>query len=95
MCVWIVVFIQELARNVAGSQEKFNVDLRFPRANGDPDISVISGTEDDVYDCKEHLLIIEEDCVSYILLCMKSLNRGMRSCRVCMGNCRVMCPKNV
>ena len=64
--------IGQKGRGVRKVQEQFKVDLRFPRANDDPDIIVISGAEDDVYDCKEHLLNIEEEFVSYILLCMKS-----------------------
>ena len=51
-------------RGVRKIQDDFKVELRFPRQNDDPDIITISGNEDDVYDCKDHLLNIEEEFVS-------------------------------
>lgn len=57
--------IGQRGRGVRKIQDDFKVDLRFPRGNEDPDIIVISGGEDDVYDCKDHLLNIEEEFVSW------------------------------
>ena len=54
-------------RGVRKIQDDFKVELRFPRQNDDPDIITISGNEDDVYDCKDHLLNIEEEFVSLFL----------------------------
>ena len=56
--------IGQKGRGVRKIQDDFKVDLRFPRTNDDPDVIVISGNEDDVYDCKDHLLNIEEEFVS-------------------------------
>ena len=55
-------------RGVRKIQDDFKVELRFPRQNDDPDIITISGNEDDVYDCKDHLLNIEEEFVSFFLI---------------------------
>ena len=54
-------------RGIARLMEKFEVELRFPRQddpNSDPNVVTISGTEDNVLDCKEHLLNLEEEFVS-------------------------------
>ena len=51
-------------RGVRKIQDDFKVELRFPRQNDDPDMITISGAEDDCYDCKDHLLNIEEEFVS-------------------------------
>lgn len=47
--------------------EDFEVEIRFPRDN-DPNqnIVVISGDEDKVLECKDHLLYLEEEFVSNI-----------------------------
>lgn len=54
-------------RGVRKIQEDFKVELRFPRQNDDPDIITISGIEEDVYDCKDHLLNIEEEFLQDII----------------------------
>ncbi|XP_053378526.1 vigilin-like [Mercenaria mercenaria] len=59
--------IGQKGRGVRKIQEDFKVDLRFPRGNDNPDIIVISGAEDDVYDCKDHLLNIEEEFLQDVL----------------------------
>lgn len=59
--------IGQKGRGVRKLQEEFKVDLRFPRTNDNPDIIVISGAEDDVYDCKDHLLNIEEEFLQDVL----------------------------
>ena len=59
-------------RGVRKIQDDFKVELRFPRQNDDPDIITISGNEDDVYDCKDHLLNIEEEFVSLSCIVAKS-----------------------
>ena len=62
-------------RGVRKIQEDFKVELRFPRQNDDPDIITISGIEEDVYDCKDHLLNIEEEFVS-VLRVLKAEKKG-------------------
>lgn len=55
-------------RAVRKLMDDYKVDIRFPRANqDDPDIVTIMGQEDNVYDCKDHLLNLEEEYVSCIL----------------------------
>lgn len=54
-------------RGVRKIQDDFKVELRFPRPNDDPDVITISGNEDDVYDCKDHLLNIEEEFLQDII----------------------------
>lgn len=45
--------------------DEFKVDIRFPgRDAKDPNLVVISGTEDAVLECREHLLNLEEEYVS-------------------------------
>ncbi|KAK3594419.1 hypothetical protein CHS0354_037444 [Potamilus streckersoni] len=49
-------------RGIRKLMEDFKVEIRIPRSeNDDPDIIVISGSEDDVYDCRDHLLNLEEE----------------------------------
>ena len=52
-------------RGVRRITEKFNVDLRFPGRDADnPDLVVITGVEDAVLDCRDHLLQLEDEFVS-------------------------------
>jgi hypothetical protein len=45
--------------------DQFKVDVRFPRQEDeDPDLIVISGAEDDTYDCRDHLENMAEEFVS-------------------------------
>jgi predicted PilT family ATPase len=40
----------------------FKVDIKFPnKESGNPDIVSITGAEDDVYDCKDHILNLAEE----------------------------------
>ena len=49
-------------KSIRKTMDQFKVDIRFPRSKEeDPDIIFISGAEDDVYDCKDYLLNIEEE----------------------------------
>ncbi|PIK42579.1 putative vigilin [Apostichopus japonicus] len=42
--------------------EDFKVDIRFPRQEeSDPNLIVIQGLEEDCYECKDHLLNLEEE----------------------------------
>lgn len=59
--------IGQRGRNVRKMQEDFKVELRFPRANEDPDTITISGSEDDVYDCRDHLLNLEEEFLQDVI----------------------------
>lgn len=52
-------------KNIRKLMDDFKVDIRFPRGpEENPDIIYISGGEDDCYDCRDHLLNIEEEFVS-------------------------------
>jgi len=43
----------------------FGVEIRFPRGNdADPNLVQIVGPDNAVYDCKDHLLNLEEEFVS-------------------------------
>ncbi|XP_005104751.1 vigilin [Aplysia californica] len=49
-------------RGINRLMEDFSVDLRFPRSTDpDPNLVTISGAEDNVLDCKDYLLNIEEE----------------------------------
>jgi len=48
-------------RTVRKIGEEFKVDIKFPRDNDDPDTIFITGAEDNVLDCKDHLLNLEEE----------------------------------
>lgn len=48
-------------RNVRKIAEDFKVEIKFPRDNDDPDTIYITGLEDHVLDCKDHLLNLEEE----------------------------------
>lgn len=49
-------------RGINKLMQDYNVDVRFPRpGDPDPNIVTISGSEDNVLDCKEALLNIEEE----------------------------------
>jgi len=51
-------------RGVRRITEDFNVDLRFPgRDASNPNLVVITGDEDAVLDCKDHLLELEDEYV--------------------------------
>ena len=52
-------------RTVRKIMEDYSVDIRFPRSDSaDPDLVTITGQEDAVYDCKDHLLNLQEEYVS-------------------------------
>ena len=47
--------------------DDYKVDIRMPgRDAEDPDLVIISGHEDDVADCQEHLLNLEEEYVRHL-----------------------------
>lgn len=49
-------------RAVRRIMDDYNVDIRFPRSDAtDPDLVTITGPEDNVYDCKDHLLNLQEE----------------------------------
>lgn len=49
--------------------EEFHVDVRFPgRDSENPNLVVITGTEDAVSECRDHLLNLEEEYVSFNIL---------------------------
>ena len=53
-------------RSIRKIMEQFKVDIRFPSREGgaDPNVVTVTGLEDDVLDCKDHLLNLEEEYVS-------------------------------
>lgn len=52
-------------RGIHRIMDEFKVDIRFPgRDAKDPNLVVITGTEDAVLECREHLLNLEEEYVS-------------------------------
>ena len=52
-------------RAIRKIMDDFRVDIKFPQKDStDPDLVIITGAEDDVWDCKDHLLNIEEEYVS-------------------------------
>ncbi|KAH3827192.1 hypothetical protein DPMN_129122, partial [Dreissena polymorpha] len=59
--------IGQRGRAVRKIMEDFKVDLRFPRGDEDKDLIVISGAEDDVYECRDHLLNIEEEFLQDVI----------------------------
>lgn len=54
-------------RNVRKIAEEYKVDIKFPRENDDPDTIYITGPEDSVLDCKDHLLNLEEEYMQDII----------------------------
>lgn len=54
-------------RAVRRLMDDFRVDIRFPRSEStDPDLVVITGPEEAVLDCKDHLLNLQEEYVSLL-----------------------------
>ena len=52
-------------RAIRKIMDDYKVDIRFPnRASDNPDVVMVTGAEEDVLDCKEHLLNLEEEFVS-------------------------------
>jgi predicted PilT family ATPase len=52
--------IGQKGRSVRKVMDMFKVDIRFPRGDS-PDLVLISGGEDACEECKEHLLMLEEE----------------------------------
>lgn len=64
-------------RGIARLMEEFSVDVRFPRTTDpDPNLVTISGVEDDVLNCKDELLNMEEELVSGASLDENSTNQA-------------------
>lgn len=59
--------IGKSGRSVHLIMDQFKVDIRFPRDSSEG-IVTITGREDAVEDCEEHLLTLEEEYVSSFLL---------------------------
>lgn len=60
--------IGQRGRNVRKIMTQFNVDIRFNRTEGDPDLVYITGLESNCENCKDHLLMLEEDAVSFFIV---------------------------
>lgn len=55
-------------RNIRKIVEQFKVDIRFPRGTDEPDlVTIIGSDEDKITDVKEHLLLLEQEYVIYLL----------------------------
>jgi len=54
-------------RAISKIMDEYNVDIRMPgREADDPDLVIINGRcEDDIFDCRQHLLNLEEEYVCY------------------------------
>jgi polyribonucleotide nucleotidyltransferase len=51
-------------RNIRKIMDDFKVDIKFPRAEDDnPNLVIISGADEHVLDCKDHLLNLEEEYI--------------------------------
>ena len=52
-------------RGINKIMDEFKVDVKFPRSDSEnPDLVVVMGDSDAVYDCRDHLLLLEEEYVS-------------------------------
>ena len=61
----ILAIIGAKGRAVHKIMEEYKVEIRFPGQDAeDKDIVTISGAEDNVLDCKDHLLNVAEEYVS-------------------------------
>jgi len=61
-------------RAISKIMDEFKVDIRMPgRDSNDPDLVIITGREDDVLDCRHHLLNLEEAYVCNKKLCTNSI----------------------
>ena len=48
--------------------DQYQVDIKFPRpSDSNPDLVVISGTEEAIADARDHLLNLEEEFVSILI----------------------------
>lgn len=64
-------------RNIRKIMEDFKVDIKFPRSeDASPDLVVISGIEENVFEAKDHLLNLEEEYVRIFLLYFESLSKN-------------------
>jgi len=53
-------------RAISKIMDEYKVDIRMPgREADDPDLVIINGREDDVLDCRHHLLNLEEEYVCF------------------------------
>ena len=53
-------------RAISKMMEEFRVDIRMPgRDSSNPDLIVVEGREDDVLDCCDNLLNLEEEYVCH------------------------------
>ena len=56
-------------RAIRNIMNEYKVDIKFPNRESDnPDVVLITGSEDNVFDCKDHILNLAEEYVSGCLL---------------------------
>ena len=52
-------------RAIRKIMDDYKVDIKFPSRDGsDPDVVTITGAEDNVYECQDHILNLAEEYVS-------------------------------
>ena len=57
-------------RAIRNIMNDYKVDIKFPsRDSDDPDLVVITGSEENVYECRDHLLNLTEEYVSVDFVC--------------------------
>lgn len=55
-------------RNIRKIMDEYKVDIKFPRSDDpDPNLVIITGSEDGVLEVKDHLLMLEEEYVSLFI----------------------------
>jgi len=57
------MIIGKKGRTVRKIMDDFRVEIRFPRDGDDPALVVVSGDDDNVQDCIDHLKIMEEEYI--------------------------------
>lgn len=55
-------------RNIRKIMDDFKVDIKFPRSDDpDPNLVIITGMEDNVFEAKDHLLMLEEEFLQDVI----------------------------
>ena len=57
------MIIGKRGRSIRKIMNDYKVDIRLPRRNGDPSLVIVSGDDDNVQDCIDHLKILEEEYI--------------------------------
>jgi len=57
------MIIGKRGRSIRKIMEDFKVDIRLPRGGDDPSLVVVSGDDENVQDCIDHLKLLEEEFI--------------------------------